>query len=416
MGQTIAEKIFSKNINTEVYAGDEYIFTPDVIVAYDYPGYVDVFHKQMIDLGVDKVDHPERVVLVIDHFNPAGSAAEAAVHPITREFGKKFGYRVVEGKGIGHQVLTEMGYVAPGKLAVHFDGHISTWGALGALPLGISRAMTETFATQSISYVVPPTYRINIEGQLPKGVTARDAFNTILQRIGPCGANSCIVEYGGPGLHSLNMDERFTLCNLVMFIGGSSAIMEQDEVTIEYLNKYKVNWEETYAPDMDAVYEGSLTLDLNSVEPLLVAPPSPANSVSINDFIGRPIQAAYLGSCASGRLTDFKQMLEILEGKHVAEGFRLHAVPTSAEIQAQLAEQGIMQKLIRAGVMMESPSCDFCYGKLGVITEGETALSTGTLNVPGRMGSNKADIFIASPYTIAASALFGKITDPRTLL
>ena len=416
MGQTICEKIMSNCLGRAVYADTEALFYPDRIIAYDYPGYIDVYHRQMTELGIQQVAHPERGVLVIDHFDPAGSSKENEYHQTTWEFAKKFGYRVIDGKGIGHMVVTEQGLVKPGMLCVHFDGHVSTIGAIGAACFGISASMTEAFALQSLYMVVPPTFRVNFTGSLSKGVAARDVFHSLLREIGPCGALNCMVEFGGEGLQSLTIDDRFTICNLAMFIGARSAIMEQDAQTEAYLRKFGVTDYPFVAPDPDAKYQAVLEFDLSQVEPVLVAPPSPANTVPISAYLGRPVQVGLIGSCAAGRMTDFLQLLEILDGKHIQEGFRLHCVPATAAIQAELADSGVMGKLIRAGARFQYPSCDFCYGKLGVERPGETALSTGTLNVPGRMGCKTADIFTASPYSIGAAALTGVISDPRSFL
>lgn len=418
MGQTIAEKILSRTVGKAVKAGDEEVFFPDLIVAYDYPGYIDKYESQMEELGIKGVKDPGKFLLVIDHFNPAGSPKEANIHVLTRKFAERNNIELLENQGIGHQIATELGYILPGMFAVHFDGHASTMGSLGALCMGISRAMIEAFATQSIALVVPPTTKIVLHGKLGKGVAARDLFHTILGRLGPAGCKSSIVEYAGEGLKNLNMDERMTICNLVMFLGGVTAIIEPDEVTYQYLNEHGVSFSvaDSVFSDNDAQYKDVFEIDLSEVEPVLAAPPSPANTVTVRDNVGKKVNSAYLGSCASGRITDLVQACEILKGKKVAEGFRLHVVPTSQQIQAKASEMGLMKILLEAGAMVHTPTCDFCYGQLGVLVDGEVALSTGTLNIPGRMGSDNAEIYSASPYTIAASAITSVITDPRTIL
>lgn len=418
MGQTIAEKILSRTIGEIVCPGDERIFWPDLIIAYDYPGYVDKYESQLDELGIVELKDPHKYLLIIDHFNPAGSTKEAGIHALTRRFAQRHGITLLENKGIGHQIAIDLGYVVPGKFVVHFDGHVSTMGSIGALCMGISRAMIEAMATQSIALVVPGTVKIELKRKLRKGVAARDIFHTLLGKLGPAGCKSSIVEYGGDGLKTLNMDERMTLCNLVMFLGGVTAIMEPDEVTFDYLAAHDIDFDRNNAvySDADAIYARMVEIDLDEVEPMLAAPPSPANIVKVVDDVGTPVNAAYLGSCASGRIADLVQACEILKGKRVSEGFRLHVVPTSNRIQAQAAEMGLVKILLDAGAMVHAPTCDFCYGQLGVLLDGETALSTGTLNIPGRMGSDKAQIYLASPYTIAASAVTGKITDPRTML
>ncbi|MBU2952924.1 3-isopropylmalate dehydratase large subunit [Marinobacter sp. F3R08] len=417
MNQTIAEKIFSRVAGRTISAGTEAIFPPDLITAYDYPGYIDKYETQMVEeLGITSVKHPERFVLFIDHLYPAGTAKAQQIHQITRRFAKRYGFKLHEGDGIGHQVISEKGYVKPGMFVTHFDGHISTIGALGALGIGIRNSMIEAFATEEVSLVVPGSVRINLEGALQRGVTSRDVFHWIVREIGPDGCRQAVIEYGGKGLQSLEMDERFTLCNLAMFLGGISAVMETDEQTDQYLERTTGKRHPPVFADPGARYEREVTINLSDVEPVLVAPPSPANTISISDALGTRIDSGYIGSCASGRIKDFQQALEILEGKHVAEYFRLNAVPTTTRIQAQMSELGLTPKLINAGAQVHVSTCDFCIGQMGALSEGERSVSTGTLNIPGRMGSNRAEIFTASPYTIAATAINGKITDPRTML
>jgi 3-isopropylmalate/(R)-2-methylmalate dehydratase large subunit len=417
MRQTIAEKIFSRVAGRTMSAGTEALFPPDLITAYDYPGYIDKYEKQMVEeLGIEKVKHPERFVLFIDHLYPAGTPKAQEIHAITRRFAKRYGFKLHEGDGIGHQVISEKGYIRPGMLVTHFDGHISTIGALGAIGIGIRNSMIEAFATEEVSLVVPGSVRINLTGRLQRGVTSRDAFHWIVREIGPAGCRQAIIEYGGEGLASLEMDERFTLCNLAMFLGGISAVMETDEKTEAYLLQTTGERHPPMAPDPNARYEKEVTVNLSEVEPVLVAPPSPANTIPISEALGIRIDSGYIGSCASGRIKDFQQALEILEGRHVAEYFRLNAVPTTTKIQSQMSELGLTPKLIAAGAQVHVSTCDFCIGQMGALTAGERSVSTGTLNIPGRMGSNLAEIYTASPYTIAATAIYGKIVDPRTLL
>lgn len=416
MGQTIIEKILSKNLGRTVRAGDEALFEPDLTVAYDYPGYIDSYEKQMADLGISSVKNPDKFLFFIDHFNPAGDSKSREVHVKTRNFAKRLGVQLWEDVGIGHQVILEKGYVVPGMMLIHFDGHVSTLGAVGAGAISVRNAVIEALATGKVSIVVPGTLRVNFVGKLEKGVTARDVFHTLVQRLGPSGACSLCLEFGGEGLKNLSMDDRITLCNQAMFLSAVTAVCEQDGITDEFL-KDSARREYTHVvPDTDAVYAKEYTMDLSTVAPVLVAPPSSANTVSIADYEGMKIDAGYVGSCASGRISDFRQILEVLEGKHIAEGTRLYAVPASVKLQKEIANNGMMSKLIDTGACVYYPSCDFCYGKLGTLTPGEVALSTGTLNIPGRMGCTKADIYTASPYVIAASLLNGKVTDPRKVL
>lgn len=416
MRQTIVEKILSRNLGSDVHAGDEALFTPDYITSYDYPGYIDSYENQLLnELGITHVRHPERFVLFIDHFNPAGSSQFRNVHLKTRNFAKNFGMKLYEDRGIGHQVLAEEGYVVPGELIVHFDGHVSTLGAFGCYALSMRNSIIEAYATEQVMAVVPTSIRIELEGKLDKGVGGRDVFHHLLKELGPAGCLGSVVEYGGEGLANLALDMRLTICNLSMFLGANSSIMETDDEVDAFLSGRAKHTYTRVFPDEDANYVKVVELDLGSVEPTLAAPPSSANIIPIRDVEGMPVHVGYLGSCASGRMTDFEHAYEILQGRPVANEFRFYGVPTSTEIQAKLAKTGLMEKLIASRVCMYYPSCDFCYGQLGVLADGEVALSTATLNVPGRMGNTKANIYLASAYTLAASALTGKITDPRKM-
>lgn len=234
MGQTIIEKILSKNLGRAVRAGDEALFEPDLTVAYDYPGYIDSYEKQMDELGVTSVAHPDKFLFFIDHFNPAGDSKSREVHVKTRSFAKRMGIQLWEDVGIGHQVIMEKGYVVPGTMLIHFDGHVSTLGSVGAGAISVRNAVIEALATGKVSIVVPGTLRVNFIGKLEKGVTARDVFHTLVQRLGPSGACSLCLEFGGEGLKNLTMDDRITLCNQAMFLSAVTAVCEQDDVMEGY--------------------------------------------------------------------------------------------------------------------------------------------------------------------------------------
>ncbi|MDO4314160.1 MAG: aconitase family protein [Oscillospiraceae bacterium] len=416
MGQTIIEKILSQNLGRTVRAGDEALFEPDLTIAYDYPGYIDSYERQLEELKCLTVNKPEKFMFFIDHFNPAGDTKYREVHVKTRSFAKRCNIRLYEDVGIGHQVIMEEGYIVPGMMVIHFDGHVSTLGALGAGAISVRNAVIEALATNKVSIVVPGTLRVNLTGKLEKGVTARDVFHTLVRRLGPSGGCSLCIEFGGEGLRELSMDDRITMCNQAMFLSAVTAVCEQDDKTDAFLAGTARREYTHVTPDKDAVYAKEYTLDLSTVAPVLVAPPSSANTVDIADYEGMKVDIGYVGSCASGRVSDFRQVLEILEGKHIAAGTHMYAVPASVKLQKELAANGMMGRLIDTGACVYYPSCDFCYGMLGTMTAGEVALSTGTLNIPGRMGCTKADIYTASPYTIAASLLYGKVTDPRKVL
>lgn len=415
MGKTIIEKIFSEHAGRDVAVNEDILIYPDLTCAYELPAYMERFPAQMKEFGVEKPKHPERVVIGLDHCYPGGTPEEQEIHKITWAFVKKFGYHIIEGEGISHQVIAER-FLKPGMIVTHHDGHACLFGALCAALFPLSAGIIEPLAMESLYLTCPPTVRVNFHGALSKGVAARDVQMWMLQQIGPSGAMNACVEMGGDGFASLTMDDRFTICNQVMFLGAKTAVCEQDEHTWSYLRKYGVQWDKSYSPDADAVYWKTFDINLDEIPPMLLAPPKPANVHRIDDFIGRPVQAGLVGSCASGRIEDFKQVLEILDGKHVKEGFRLVCVPSTIRLQQELVENGMMAKLIRCGARMHYPSCDFCYGKMAPLATEETCLADAQINAPGRLGSKQAEIFTASPYAIAAAELTGEITDPRGVL
>ena len=415
MGQTIIEKIFSDHVGRRIEPLENVMVEPDLTCAYELPAYMEKFPYQMKELGVEKVKHPERVVIGLDHCYPGGTPEEQEIHKTTWKFVKQFGYNIIEGEGVSHQVIAER-FLKPGMIVLHHDGHACLFGALGAALFPLSGGIIEPLAMESLELTCPPTVRVNFHGDLPKGVTGRDVQIEMLRTIGPSGAMNACIEIGGDGLANLSVDDRFTICNQVMFLGAKTTVCEQDERTFDYLKEHGIQWEKVYAPVLDAVYWKTFEIDLSQLSPMLLAPPTPANVCKIDAFLGRTVHAGLVASCASGRIQDFEQVLEVLDGRHVKEGFRLVCVPSTIRIQEELAKNGMMERLIRCGARMHFPSCDFCYGKMAPLASEETCLADAQINVPGRLGSKKAEIFTASPYTIAAAALTGVITDPRTVL
>ena len=418
MGSTIAEKILARTAGlSSVKAGDEIKAKPDFVIAYDFPGYTDVIFKQMEEeFGIDRVEEPERFALFIDHMVPAVTAQEEDLHQNTRDWGAKNGVPVYERKGIGHHVCSELGYATPGAFAVHFDGHVSQMGTFGTLAIGVRRHLLEAFVKERIQIKVPKTTRVNLSGRLGPGVMARDVFHHIVRVLGPASCCFQVLETGGSALEHISIDGRQTINCLAMFTGAITAIMNPDEVTLPYAReRARLDLDPVYS-DSDANYAAVHEIDVSGLEPVVVVPPNPSKTEDLSDHVGTEVQVGYLGSCASGRLEDLAIAAEVLRGRQVKPGFQLHVVPTSQEIMQTAAEQGILTDLIAAGAFVTSSSCDYCFGRLGVMTAGQRAVSTGTLNVRGRMGSPDSEIFIMNAAAVAASAIDGKITDPRKYL
>lgn len=418
MGYTIAEKILARVSGKDyVKAGDEVMAKPDFVTAYDFPGYTDVYFKQMKeDFGIERVPEPERFAMFIDHMVPACTPKEEELHIITRNWCAENDVPLFERRGIGHQVAAEVGYATPGAFVVHFDGHISQLGTFGTLAMGIRRNLLEALVNERISIKVPATVRVNLRGTLGKGVMARDVFHHLVRVMGPASCRFQVLEIGGPALSQISTEGLQTITGLAMFTGALTAIVNPDQARLDYaLPRARKKLEPVYS-DPDADYAMTYDLDLSELEPIIVIPPTPSNTRNLVDYLGLELNMGYLGSCASGRIEDLEIAARILKGRQVAPGFQLNVVPTSQEIMAKAGREGYLSILAEAGAFVSAPSCDYCFGRMGTMSDNQRAVSTGTLNVKGRMGSPNSEIYLCNAATVAASAIEGRIADPRNYL
>lgn len=418
MGYTITEKILARAAGlTTVKAGDEIMAKPDFVLAYDFPGYTDVYFRQMKEeFGIESVAEPERFGIFIDHMVPVATPKEEELHKGTRAWCAENGVELFERRGIGHQVAAEVGYATPGAFVVHFDGHISQLGTFGTLGIGMRRNVLEAFVREKVSIRVPGTVRVNLHGKLKLGVMARDVFHHMVRVLGPSSCRFQVLELGGDGLEGLTTEGIQSITCLAMFTGALTAIVNPDHARLNYALPRARKKLEPLHSDADAEYTAVHDIDLSDLEPIVVIPPTPANTRNLSDYIGLDVQTGYLGSCASGRLEDIEIAAKILDGRQVKTGFMLHVIPTSQEIMAEAARLGYISKLVEAGAFVSSSSCDFCFGRIATMTEGQRAVSTGTLNVKGRMGSPDSEIYLCNAATVAASAIESKIADPRNYL
>ena len=418
MSSTIAEKILARVSGQDIVTpGDEIKAKPDFVIAYDFPGYTDVIFRQMKEeFGIDRVADPDRFALFIDHMVPAVSPKEEDLHQITRDWGHQNNVPVYERRGIGHHVASELGYSVPGAFAVHFDGHISQMGTFGTLAMGLRKHLLEAFVKEHIKIRVPETVRVNLNGRLRDGVMARDVFHHIVRVLGPSACRFQVLEIGGDALPHISLDGRQTINCLAMFTGAVTSIMNPDEDALGYVkDRARIDLDPVYS-DPDASYAAVHDIEISDLEPVVVVPPRPSNTRNLVEHEGTEVHVGYLGSCASGRIEDLEVAARILRGREIKNGFQLNIVPTSQEIMEQAAKKGLLTDLIASGAYVASSSCDYCFGRAGVMTAGQRAVSTGTLNVRGRMGSPDSEIFIMNAAAVAASALEGKITDPRKYL
>jgi 3-isopropylmalate/(R)-2-methylmalate dehydratase large subunit len=418
MGYTITEKILARVAGLPaVNAGDEIMAKPDYVIAYDFPGYTDVYFKQMKEeFGIDRVAEPDRYAIFIDHMIPAASPKEEELHIGTRKWCAENNVPLFERKGIGHQVACEVGYATPGAFVVHFDGHVSQLGTFGTLAMGIRRNILEAFVRERISMKVPHTVRVNLRGALQKGVMARDVFHQLVRVMGPSSCRFQVLEIGGPAAQTLSTEGMQTITGLAMFTGALTAIVNPEGERLQYALARARKKLDPVVSDPDAHYAAVHDIDLSSLEPIIVIPPTPSNTRNLVDYLGIEIHAGYLGSCASGRIEDMRAAADVLRGRQVKPGFALNVVPTSNELMAAAAKEGLIGRLVEAGAFISSPSCDYCFGRIATMTANQRAVSTGTLNVKGRMGSPDSEIYLCNAAAVAAAAIEGKIADPRRYL
>ncbi len=418
MGQTITEKILARAAGLpSVKAGDEIMAKPDYVIAYDFPGYTDVYFKQMKeDFGIERVAEPERYAIFIDHMIPAATPKEEELHIITRKWCAENNVPLFERKGIGHQVATEVGYATPGAFVVHFDGHVSQLGTFGTLAMGIRRNILEAFVRDYISIRVPQTVRVNLTGKLLPGVMARDIFHHLVRVMGPSSCRFQVLEVGGPALPSLTTEGLQVITGLAMFTGAITAIVNPDDTRLAYALPRARKKLDPVSSDPDATYSMVHDIDISTLEPIVVVPPTPANTRNLSEYIGLEMHTGYLGSCASGRLEDLRIAAQVLKGRQVKPGFQLNVIPTSQEIMTAAAKEGLIGALSEAGAFISSSSCDYCFGRIATMTAGQRAVSTGTLNVRGRMGSPDSEIYLCNAASVAAAAIEGAIADPRKYL
>ncbi len=416
-GHTVVEKILARCAGLDaVSPGEEILARPDFVHAYELKGTTDVIQRDMALLGDGQVPGHKRFAIYIDHRVPSKTPEQELFHEQTRAWARKQNMALYDRQGIGHQVASEQGYAVPGSFSVHADGHIAQLGAFGALALGLRGNIIEAFVREGVRLTVPHTTRIVLTGRLSIGVMGRDAFHHLLYRHGASFAAFHALEFGGPGAATLSTEARQTICGLAMFTGALTALFDPGPHIVESVPEGGRVDVAPARPDRDAAYANTIEIDLSEVVPMIVLPPSPANARPLREHLGIPVHAGYLGSCASGRVEDLEVAARILGGRKIDQSFALHVVPTSRKIMVEAARNGSLAALIDAGAFVSSPSCDFCSGNIATMSAGQRAVSTGTLNVPGRMGDVDAEIFLVSAATVAASSLLGRTADPRELL
>jgi homoaconitate hydratase family protein len=417
MGQTFAQKMLAlKSGNKSVEPGQIVTVKPDHLLTHDNTAAI--ISKIGPELDQYGIDNPDVPVIVIDHVVPAASEKTATNHKRIREFVAKHGLKHFydTGEGICHEVLISKGHALPGSLIVGSDSHTCTYGAVGAFATGVDRTEAASIMLTGQTWLkVPQTLRIELKGSLNKPVSAKDLVLRIIGDIGASGANYLSVEYHGE-VAGLSMEERITITNMGVEMGAKNAVFPVDSVTEAYLEHAgaRGGWQSLWA-DPDASYVGSLKYDLSSIVPVVAKPHTVDNVVAARDLDGLAINQFLIGTCTNGRLSDLRIAADILRGKRVHKGSRLLVLPASRKIMLEATKDGTLATLIEAGAIVLPPGCGPCLGAhQGVLAPQERCLSTANRNFKGRMGCADAEIYLASPATVAASAIHGKVVDPTS--
>jgi 3-isopropylmalate/(R)-2-methylmalate dehydratase large subunit len=418
MAQTATEKILSRALGRPVCRGEIVYPEPDLITVHDW--YVVNFDKALQELGVKKLYAPEKVLISTDHEPVPVSVLAAERQRQVRQIVAKYGIRHFfdTGRGgHGHIFPMEMGYIKPGMFVLAYDIHANNYGAIGCLAIALVVEISEVLACGSAWLKVPETLRVNLKGAMRPGITTRDIADRMIADIGADMADYTVIEFGGPALGSIGVDGRMTLCNRPIEIGVKSTIFETDAVTYEFLKgRVPLPYEEVKS-DHGAEFKAVIDYDLGVLEPQVSAPPTPDNVVPVSKVAGTKIDYAFIGSCANSSITDLRDAARILKGKRIADGVRFVVTPGTQEIAAKAAQEGLIDIFVSAGAMLTAPGCGPCAGgRIAPLAKGEVTINTGTRNDYGRLGPREADIYLGSPFTVAASAVAGKIVDPREFL
>lgn len=410
MGMTIAEKIIARAEKVDcVKAGDIHTVEVDQLMSNDGTTHltIDMYHQK---LKHPKISNPEKLVWIIDHNIPSDSPKTAASHKKMRDFAKEHGITFYEGQGVCHQIMME-NHVCPGELIFGADSHTCAYGALGAFGTGVGCTdYLYAMVTGKSWVLVPETLRFNLTGRLPEGVYARDLILSIIGKIGANGANYKAMEFAGEGLKSLTMSDRIAICNLCVEAGAKTALMEVDEIAMEYLKEHGREPKACFSSDEDAVFAATYDIDLGSIMPVVAKPHFVDNICPAKEAGGIKIDEAFLGSCNNGRIEDLRVGAAILKGKKVHPLVRFLVVPASQAVYLQALKEGLLDIFMEAGAIVMNPNCSVCWGSCqGVIGEGETLISTGTRNFKGRAGHRDSFVYLASAATVTASAIKGEI-------
>ncbi len=418
--QTITEKILAAHSGRDTVRPGEIVnATIDLIVCHEVTTPPAI--RMMAQMGVTKVFDPTKIVVTPDHFVPNKDIQTAELTKELRNWVKEQGiarYHELGEHGICHALVPEKGYILPGMTAICGDSHTTTLGAFGAFATGIgSTDVAAALTTGELWFRVPETIRFNVKGRLPHGVYSKDLILHIISKIGVDGARYCAMEYHGSAIAAMSMEARMTITNMAVEAGGKSSIMEADKVTTNYLKARTEEPYTIYRSDADAHYVATHEIDASALEPVVATPSLPSNGRFIGEIGHVVIDQAYIGSCTNARIEDLRIAAKVMKGRRVARGVRALVVPSTSAVWRQALKEGLFEIFADAGCVISTATCGACLGgHMGVLGKQEVCISSTNRNFVGRMGHPEALVYLASPATVAASAIAGHIVDPREYL
>jgi 3-isopropylmalate/(R)-2-methylmalate dehydratase large subunit len=420
MDKTFAEKILCRYAGLKEAVPSQIVTVhPDHLLTHDNTAaIIQKIKPELEQYGIYSESLP---IIALDHVIPAASEKTASNHKIIREFVKKYKIKNFFDIGIGicHQLVIEKGLAVPGKLILGSDSHTCSYGAIGAFSSGIDRTEAASLILTGETWLkVPNSIKINLNENLKKGVFAKDVILHIIGDISASGANYCSVEFHG-NISQFSLDDRFTIANMGVEMGAKNAVFFVDDITKKFLSSIGISNSSYYPiyPDKNSNYSKELIYDLSDIIPLVACPHTVDNVKPVTELIDIDIQQYLIGTCTNGRLSDLRIAANILKGKKIKQNVRLLILPASRDILQKALKEGIIETLVNSGAVILPPGCGPCLGAhQGVLAPGEKCLSTANRNFRGRMGCKDAEIYLASPATVAVSSLYGKITDPREVL
>ncbi|NLK67394.1 MAG: 3-isopropylmalate dehydratase large subunit [Campylobacteraceae bacterium] len=421
MKQTITEKIFSEHVGREVHAGQIVTSKIDMVIGNDITTPISI--RAFRESGAKKLANPDGFSIVMDHYIPAKDILSANQAKISRDFAYEHDLKYFfdeKDMGIEHALLPEKGLVIPGDVIIGADSHTCTHGALGAFSTGMgSTDLAYAMITGENWFKVPPSIKVVFTGKPGEHIYGKDLILEVIRQIGVDGALYQALEFTGDAIAHLDMDSRFSLCNMAIEAGGKSGIIAVDDVTKEFLKDKTLRAEPKYHySDEGASYARVLEIDVSKLDPVIAYPFLPSNGKSVREAVKDdiPIDQAFIGSCTNGRLSDLRIAAEILKGKRVAKKTRLIITPATQKIFLQAQKEGLMDIFVEAGAVVSNPTCGACLGGyMGILGDGERCVSTTNRNFVGRMGARTSEIYLANSAVAAASAIAGKIVDPRDI-